>query len=164
MPLPVVSRPPPAPGKEYRIRPLKRSDKDVLFRLLAADGWVVPFGEQETVLSWVVQHPEMESFVAHHAVSYGSVFAVLTLSHRPQLRLGGRVACIDLFAVEAGQRGKGVGSDLLEQAMRRAEALGCKRVELRLPAARDHRHEFFEEHGFAPGGDALYVRRLKPLG
>jgi GNAT superfamily N-acetyltransferase len=165
MALPVVSsRPPPIPGKDYRIRPLKRGDKDALFRLLAADGWVVPASDQETVLSWVVQHPEMESFVAHHAASYGSVFAVLTLSHRPQLRLGGRVACIDLFAVESGQRGKGVGGELLAQAMARAQALGCKRVELRLPGTRDHRHEFFEEHGFVQGGDALYVCRLNPLG
>jgi len=54
MPLPVVSRPPPAPGKDYRIRPLKRGDKEPLFRLLADDGWVVPRSDQETVLSWVV--------------------------------------------------------------------------------------------------------------
>jgi GNAT superfamily N-acetyltransferase len=164
MPLPVASRPPPALGKEYRIRPLKRGDRDALFRLLAADGWIVPAGDQETVLSWVVQHPEMESFVAHHATSYGSVFAVLTLSHRPQLRLGGRLASIDLFAVEEAERGKGVGTDLLAQALRRAQALGCKRIELRLPGSRDDRHQFFEEHGFALTGDALYVRRLNPLG
>src|SRR5437763_7414955 len=124
MALPLVSQPPPTPAKDYRIRPVNPGDKDAVFRLLAADGWTVPASEQETVLSWVVQHPEIESFVAHHAVSYGSVFAVLTLSHRPQLRLGGRIACIDLFAVEAGQRGKGVGGDLLAEAMRRAEALG----------------------------------------
>lgn len=164
MALPLVSPPPPIPAKDYRIRPLKRGDKDALFRLLAEDGWTVPLSEQETVLSWVVQHPEIESFVAHHAISYGSVFAALTLSHRPQLRLGGRVACIDLFAVEPSYRGKGVGSDLLAQALRRAEALGCKRFELRLPGVRDYRHEFFEEHGFSLSGDALYVRRLNPLG
>jgi GNAT superfamily N-acetyltransferase len=164
MAFPVASRPPPVPGKDYRIRPLKRGDRDALFRLLAADGWVVPAGDQETVLSWVVQHPEMESYVAHHASSYGSVFAVLTLSHRPQLRLGGRLACIDLFAVEEGERGKGVGSDLLAEALRRAQALGCKRVELRLPGPRDDRHDFFESHGFSSSGDSLYVRRLNPLG
>jgi len=167
MGLPLVSSRPPAvsvSAKDYRIRPLKRGDKDVLFKLLAADGWIVPSSEQETVLSWVVQHPEIESFVAHHAISYGSVFAVLSLSHRPQLRLGGRVGYIDLFAVDVGYRGNGVGSDLLAQALRRAEALGCKRFELRLPGSRDYRHEFFEEHGFSPSGDALYVRRLNPLG
>jgi GNAT superfamily N-acetyltransferase len=163
MPLPVPSRPPPIPGKDYRIRPLKRGDRDALFRLLAADGWIVPLADQETVLSWVVQHPEMESFVAHHAVSYGSVFAVLTLSHRPVLRLGGRLGTIDLFAVDEAERGKGVGTDLLAQAMRRAEALGCRRIELRLPGKRDDRHDFFEAHGFTSTGDSLYVRRLNPL-
>ena len=154
---------PPPPGKEYRIRSLRRGDRELLFRLLASEGWVVAEGEQETVLSWVVQHPEMETFVAHHAASYGSVFAVLTLSHRPQLRLGGRLGCIDLFAVEEAERGKGVGSDLLAQAMRRAEALGCRRIELRLPGPRDDRHDFFEAHGFTCTGDQLYVRRLNPL-
>src|SRR2546430_4448256 len=136
MPLPVVSRPPPAPGKDYRIRPLKRGDKEPLFRLLADDGWVVPASEQETVLSWVVQHPEMESFVAHHAASYGSVFAVLTLSHRPQLRLGGRLACIHLFAVEKAQRGKGVGSELLPPAKRPAQAPRGRPVGPRPPRPR----------------------------
>jgi len=163
MAFPIPSRPPPVPGKDYRIRPLKRGDRDALFRLLASDGWVVPAGDQETVLSWVVQHPEMESYVAHHASSYSSVFAVLTLSHRPQLRLGGRLACIDLFAVEEEERGKGVGSDLLAEAMRRAHALGCKRIELRLPGARDDRHEFFESHGFTSSGDSLFFRRLSSL-
>jgi len=163
VPLPVPSRSPPIPGKDYRIRPLKRGDRDTVFHLLAADGWIVPFSEQETVLSWVVQHPEMETFVAHHAASYGSVFAVLTLSHRPQLRLGGRLGSIDLFVVDPSERRKGVGTDLLAQAMRRAEALGCKRVELRLPGSRDDRHEFFEAHGFTSTGDELYVRRLNPL-
>jgi GNAT superfamily N-acetyltransferase len=164
MPLPVPSRPSPIPGKDYRIRPLKRGDRDVLFRLLAADGWIVPLSEQETVLSWVVQHPEMESFVAHHSFSYAAVFAVLTMSHRPSLRLGGRLATIDLFAVEEGERGKGVGTDLLAQAVRRAEELGCRRIELRLPGDRDDRHDFFEAHGFTSTGDYLYVRRLNPLG
>src|SRR5947207_12613302 len=163
MALPLVSQPPPIPAKDYRIRPLKRGDKDAVFRLLAADGWTVPASEQETVLSWVVQHPEIESFVAHHAVSYGSVFAVLTLSHRPRLRLGGRLGTIDLFAVDEMERGRGVGTDLLAQAMRRAEALGCRRIELRLPGKRHDRDDCFDAHGFACTGDSLYVRRLHPL-
>ena len=84
----------------------------------------------------------------------------LGLLHAEDVRLlGGRPG---KHPVEAGQRGKGVGSDLLAQAMRRAEALGCKRVELRLPGIRDHRHEFFEEQGFVPGGDALPAEALKP--
>ena len=159
-----LTQPPPATGKDYRIRPLKRGDRDAIFKLLADDGWVVAAGDQELVVSWVVQHPEMESFVAHDASSYSRLFGMITMSHRPQLRLGGRVACIDLFVVTAEQRHKGIGHDLLAQAVRRSEALACKRVEMLLPQARDERHGFLEGHGFVKSDSNLYVRPTPPLG
>ena len=156
--MPLPSMPPPPSGKDYRVRPLKRGDRDAAFKLLAADGWVVPANEQELAISWVVQHPEMESFVAHDAAAFSRLFGMITMSHRPQLRLGGRVACIDLFLVPKEHAGKGIGEDLFAQALRRAEALGCKRMELYLPPERDDRHAFFEGKGFARKGDELYVR------
>jgi GNAT superfamily N-acetyltransferase len=162
-PYAVRSQPSPS-GKDYRIRPLKRGDREVIFQLLADDGWVVPAAEQETVLSWVVQHPEMESYVAHDASSFSRVIGAITMSHRPQLRLGGRVASIDLFVVDEARRGKGVGTDLLMQTLRRCEALACKRVELHLTPPRDGLHQFFEEHGFVRGADELYVRKVAPTG
>ncbi len=156
--MPLASSPPT--GKDYRIRPLKRGDRDAAFKLLAVSGWSVPASEQELALSWVVQHPEMESFVAHDAAAFSRIFGMITMSHRPQLRLGGRVACIDLFLIANEHEGKGIGEDLFVQARRRAEALGCKRMELYLPAARDERHTFFEKTGFARRGDELYVRPI----
>jgi GNAT superfamily N-acetyltransferase len=162
MPMP-TQPPPPRDGKDYRIRPLKRGDRDAVFKLLAADGWVVPASEQELAISWVVQHPEMESFVAHDPAAFSRLYGMITMSHRPQLRLGGRVACIDLFLVAPDQRHKGIGHDLLGQALRRSEALACKRVEIHLPGARDDRHMFFEGSGFARDGNDLYVRAAPPL-
>jgi GNAT superfamily N-acetyltransferase len=159
-----ISSPAPAGGKEWRIRPLKRGDREAAFKLLAAEGWVVAGHEQEAVLSWVVQHPELESFVAHDAASYGRLYAMITMSHRPQLRLGGRVASIDLFVVAQEQRHKGIGHDLLLQALRRSEALACKRVEMLLPEKRDERHDFFESYGFVNNGNDLHVRKVTPLG
>jgi len=158
------SSPEPVPGKPWRIRPLKRGDRDAAFRLLADDGWIVPGQEQEAVLSWVVQHPELESFVAHDALSYGRLLGMITMSHRPQLRLGGRVASIDLFVVAAEHRHKGIGHDLLSQALRRSEALACKRVEMLLSESRDERHDFFESYGFVNNGNDLYVWKVPPLG
>lgn len=160
MALPPMSQPPPTKppdGKDYRIRPLKRGDRDNVFKLLAAFGWKVPSSEQELAISWVVQHPEMESFVAHDVGSYSKLYGIITVSHRPQLRVGGRVACIDLFVVIEEHRNKGVGSALLAQALRRTEALACKRIELNLPVARDGRHDFFEENGFVKQGSELFV-------
>lgn len=156
--------PPPGDGKGYKIRPLKRGDRDAVFKLLATEGWTVPPADQETVISWVVQHPEMESFVAHDVASFSRLFGLITLSHRPQLKLGGRVGCIDAFAVSSEHRGRGIGSDLLVQSLRRAEALACKRVELNLPAERDGRHDFFEQTGFARNAEGLYVRAVPSPG
>jgi GNAT superfamily N-acetyltransferase len=158
--LPPSKPPPPGAaggGKDYKIRALKRSDRDAVFKLLAADGWVVPAGEQETAISWIVQHPEMDSFVAHDAASFSRVFGFITLTHRPQLRLAGRVGCIDAFAVAEEARHRGIGSDLLDQVLRRAAALGCKRIELSLPTERDGRHDFFEQRGFAQDDSRLFV-------
>jgi GNAT superfamily N-acetyltransferase len=154
---------PPAGNKPYKIRPLKRGDRDAAFKLLADDGWVVQPHDQELAISWVVQHPEMESFVAHDAMFFSRLLGMITMSHRPQLRLGGRVACIDLFLVPPEQRGKGIGHDLLAQALRRADALACKRIEIQLPLARDQRHEFFEKTGFVRFENDLFVRPTQPL-
>ena len=151
--------PPPAAGaKDYRIRPLKRGDRDAAFKLLAADGWVVASSDQELAISWVVQHPEIECFVAHDVAAYGRLYGMITMSHRPQLRLGGRVASIDLFLVVPEQRHKGIGHDLLSQALARAQALGCKRVEILLPEPRDDRHAFFESYGFVNNANDLWVK------
>ncbi|GAC1596425.1 MAG: hypothetical protein NVS4B10_05410 [Myxococcales bacterium] len=160
MPLPTVSQPPlvRTDGKTYRIRPLKRGDRDTIFRLLAGQGWQVSPADQDLAVSWVVQHPEMETFVAHDAAAFSRLFGMITMSHRPQLRLGGRVACIDLFLVAEEHRHQGIGTDLLAQAIRRASALGCKRMEISLPDERDERHGFFEQAGFARSHEGLYVR------
>ena len=104
----------------------------------------------------------MESFVAHDAAAFSRLFGMITMSHRPQLRLGGRVACIDLFVVAPEQRHKGIGHDLLAQALRRSEALGCKRVEIFLAAERDERLTFFEGNGFVKGNNDLYIRPTPP--
>ena len=154
----------PSSGKEWRLRSLNRGDREAAFRLLAGEGWIVPAHEQEAALSWVVQHPEMESIVAHDTFAYRRLFGMITISHRPQLRLGGRVASIDLFVVDPEQRHKGIGQDLLAQSMRRADALGCKRIEMLLPEPRSERHAFFEGHGFVNNGYDLWIRKVTPIG
>src|ERR1700738_2888456 len=53
-PLQVSPKPAPADGKDYRLRPLKRRDRENVFKLLAADGWPVAPDEQELCISWVV--------------------------------------------------------------------------------------------------------------
>ena len=124
---------------------------------------MVPANDQELAISWVVQHPEMESFVAHDATAFSRLYGMITMSHRPQLKLGGRVACIDLFLIAPEHRQKGIGRDLLVQALRRTEALACKRVEVHLPETRDDKHVFFEGYGFLKTANDLFVRPAPPV-
>jgi GNAT superfamily N-acetyltransferase len=80
----------------------------------------------------VLSHPEAEVYVA--ADAQDRPIGLLSLSHRPQLRLSGRVATIDELVVSAAWRRKGVARALMQRALERARVLSVKRVELQLPS------------------------------
>ena len=73
-------------------------------------------------MHWVLSHPEIEVYVA--ADAQDRPIGLLSLSHRPQLRLSGRVAW----------RRKGVARALMQRALERSRVLSVKRVELQLPS------------------------------
>ena len=56
--------------------------------------------------------------------------AMLALSHRPQLRLRGRLVSIDELVVSPLWRRRGVGRALVSCAVARARALKAERVDL----------------------------------
>jgi GNAT superfamily N-acetyltransferase len=63
---------------------------------------------------------------------------------------GGRCAEIESVHVHPDQRGTGVGGALMRDAVERARALGCYRVQLTSNAAREDAHRFYERLGFVP--------------
>jgi N-acetylglutamate synthase-like GNAT family acetyltransferase len=101
----------------------------------------------------VARHPEAAVLVLAEGVR---VVGYLALSHRPQVRLGGRVAVIDELAIDAESTGRGLGSALLEHALELARGLGCVRIEVATSRARDsYARGFFRKHGFAEVDAAL---------
>ena len=62
---------------------------------------------------------------------------------------GGRCAEIESVHVHPDHRGAGVGGALLDEAVRRARALGCYRVQLTSDTARPDAHRFYERFGFS---------------
>lgn len=62
----------------------------------------------------VARHPEAAVFVLAEGTR---VVGYLAVSHRPQIRLGGRVAVIDELAVDPAYGERGLGSHLLAQAL-----------------------------------------------
>jgi GNAT superfamily N-acetyltransferase len=105
-------------------------------------------GSDTQTVHWVTSHPEIEIFVACDAQD--RPVGMLSLSHRPQLRLRGRIATVDELVVTEPWRRRGVGRALLLHAIERAKVLSVKRLELA------SRHEagpdtvrFYEACGFA---------------
>ena len=94
------------------------------------------------------------------ADSLDKVIGVVTLSHRPLLKLGGRAATIDELAVTASWRRKGVGRELLKRAAERAKVLSVKRLEIHtLDGPDEGVQRFFVACGF--DGANVGVYRLK---
>jgi GNAT superfamily N-acetyltransferase len=62
--------------------------------------------------------------------------------------MGGLCAEIESMHVAEGQRGRGVGSALLQAAVERARAAGCYRVQLTSNKLRPDAHRFYLRHGF----------------
>lgn len=144
---------PPPDG--VKVRPARRGDRDSIYSLFAEIGVEVAAREQSNTLSWIVSHPEIEVLVAVDVGDRG--VGMIALSHRPSLKVGGRLASIDSFVVTESMRRQGIGGELLARSLYRAQSLGCKQVELSVedPQA----HDFLRKRGFSGVGGALAIWR-----
>jgi len=146
---PIAKSPPPSPApatsSAFRIRRARRGDVEALSTLLRELGYTE--GSDTQTVHWVTSHPEIEIFVA--CDPQDRPVGMLSLSHRPQLRLRGRIATVDELVVTEPWRRRGVGRALLLHAIERARVLSVKRMELasRQESGPDTAR-FFEACGF----------------
>ena len=73
-------------------------------------------------------------------------FGSLTLKNN--LWQQGYLAHIDELVVDSDYRGRGIGTQLLNQLVRLARDRGCRRVELDSAFHREQAHQFYQQHGF----------------
>jgi N-acetylglutamate synthase-like GNAT family acetyltransferase len=143
------------PAAAFRVRPARRGDAESIGGLLKLLGY--PEGTDAATVNWVISHPEIELFVA--ADGQDRPIAVVALSHRPQLRLKGRVLTIDELVVAEAWRRKGVGRALIARVIERARSLSAKQVEIAThPSEPAASLAFFEACGFSLS-DARLARR-----
>jgi len=138
----------------FRVRAARRGDGEALAALLGELGY--PGAADTSTVHWVLSHPEMDVIVA--ADNMDKPVGMITLSHRPQLRMKGRIVTIDELVVSASWRRRGVGRALMKRALERARALTAKRVELHTHKSRGEAvRAFYESCGFQEV-DSLVMR------
>jgi N-acetylglutamate synthase-like GNAT family acetyltransferase len=83
-------------------------------------------------------------------VGTADVIVVPNLTHaaRP-------VAFIENVVVTATRRGHGIGRELMEEVLRRAEAAGCYKVQFLSNKTRTRAHTFYERLGFEPSSEGF---------
>ncbi|ATB40472.1 GNAT family acetyltransferase [Cystobacter fuscus] len=142
---PTPTRTPAPDAPTFRIRRARRGDSESLATLLREMGY--PHGSDAQTVHWVISHPEIEIFVA--ADSQDRPVGMVSLSHRPQLRLRGRIATVDELVVTESWRRRGVGRALIQQVIERcgARALSVKRIEVSA-YAQESLQNFYASCGF----------------
>ena len=142
---PTPTRNPSPDAPSFRIRRARRGDAESLATLLREMGY--PHGSDAQTVHWVISHPEIEIFVA--ADAQDRPVGMVSLSHRPQLRLRGRIATVDELVVTESWRRRGVGRALMQQVIERcgARALSVKRLETSAYAL-EELQGFYQSCGF----------------
>jgi ribosomal protein S18 acetylase RimI-like enzyme len=147
-----------APGK-IAVRRARPGDAAPVLLLVRQLGYQPDERSYDEVFAQVVRHPEAAVFVATEGTR---VVGYLALSHRPQARLGGRLATVDELVVDAQRRGDGIGSALLNTALDFARSIGCQRVQLNTRRSREsYQRGFYAAHGFTEVDSAVFRLNLK---
>ncbi|MGE3771822.1 MAG: GNAT family N-acetyltransferase [Gammaproteobacteria bacterium] len=89
----------------------------------------------------------------------GEVVGMVNLLWTVSTALGARVALLEDMVVAPDVRGRGVGGELLEAAVRYARDRGCRRITLLTDADNDRAQAFYRRHGFV-ASPMLPFRRL----
>ena len=105
-------------------------------------------------MNWIVSHPETETLVA--ADPQDRPIGLLTISHRPQLRLKGRILTIDELVVSTVWRRRGVARELMKRAIERAKILSAKRLEIAVPDLSEEAKTFLKALGFTSSNASVY--------
>ncbi|HLG15786.1 MAG TPA: GNAT family N-acetyltransferase [Blastocatellia bacterium] len=141
--------------QDFTIREAAEGDFDAAYDLTSSLGYPkLDRAAFAATFAEVLQHPEMVLVVAE--LTDGRVVALASISHRPQLRLAGKIVTLDELVVAGDARGLGVGRTLLDEAKRLAARLDARRLQLETNRAREsYKRGFYVKNGFIEADSAV---------
>lgn len=102
---------------------------------------------QEAGLSAIISNPQVGEIML--AEADGKIIGMVSLLYTVSTALGARVAILEDMIVDPDFRGRGVGSRLLEYALRISRERECARVTLLTDAGNVGAHRLYERFGFS---------------
>lgn len=115
--------------------------------------------EREFTPDWVTQRRALLRILGDPALglillaaSGTRVLAMVNLLFTVSTALGERVALLEDMVVAPDERGAGLGSRLLNEALCAATAAGCKRITLLTDGDNHAAQSFYAKHGFSRSG------------
>lgn len=154
-PGPAPTRPPralPPMRPDVQIRPAGPDDLDAVTVLLAAQlrehAVHIALADLAFAVEGLAHDPARGALLV--ADDAGAVVGVACLAHTWTLEHGGLVAWLDELYVVPARRGEGIGTRLLEAALRAARALGCVAMELEVDERHARAEPLYRLHGFRP--------------
>lgn len=81
-----------------------------------------------------------------------AIVGMVNLLFTVSTALGERVALLEDMVVAPAARGRGIGSELLREAIAHAWAQGCRRITLLTDGTNQAAQRFYARHGFARSG------------
>lgn len=122
---------------------------------------ITPFEEFINLWNKVAGSSQFEAFVAEEE---GKIKGLATVWFRESLSHGGWVALIDEFIVAEGERGRGIGTRLLEHVVNECFREGCIEVEITTEEENFVAREFYRKLGFYKVGILLEREREGGVG
>lgn len=101
---------------------------------------------QEAGLRAIIADPRIGEIVL--AEEDGRIIGMVSLLYTVSTALGAKVALLEDMIVDPSRRGEGIGSKLLDYALRVSRERGCARITLLTDACNADAHRFYERFGF----------------
>ncbi len=143
-------------GSPLHIRGACREDVPDIARLLADDALgktreTAAAGELDAYFAAfeeIARDPRNQLMVAERD---GRIVGTYQVTYIPYLSRGGNErALIEAVRVASGQRGRGIGREMMEFALDEARSRGCLMAQLTTDRQREDAHRFYVALGFTP--------------